>query len=95
MDDHGCDSIEATNQEMVHVFGATAIVCVVIWQFLSDKELLTDSSKPKHLIVARLYHNKKYPTVTELERIAGLNQKTAKKQIDPICRAIPVLLPFL
>jgi hypothetical protein len=79
---------------MVHFFGATVIICVAIWRLLGDKGLLTDSSKPKHLILA-FYYNKKFHTVTELERIAGINRKTAKKEIDPICRVMLVLLPFV
>jgi hypothetical protein len=89
-----CKYKDITDQEMVHFFGATPIVCVAIWGLLGDKGQLTDFSKPKHLIVA-LYYNKKYPTVTELESVAGINRKTAKKQIDPICKAMRVLLPFV
>jgi hypothetical protein len=85
---------DITDEEMVHFFGATAIVCVAVWRLLGDKGLLRAYSKPRHLIVA-LYSNKKYPTVTELERIAGVSRKTAKKQIDPIRRAMVGLLPFV
>jgi hypothetical protein len=83
-----------TDQEMVHFFGATPIVCVAIWRLLGDKGQLTDYSKPDHLIVA-LYHNKKYPTVTHLERVTEMDRKTAKKQIDPIRKGMAVILPFV